>query len=113
MNRTTIPNPHDPEKTIVRCQLNEDDMRVWIGDTGLKHPPVGFRGYMRLSGNILEYGLEPIEAGPGVVKPPAGGDDLDGLTVPDLQTKCAMRSIKYDKKTDGKVELIQLLRAKA
>ena len=112
MNRTTTPNPHDPDKTIIRCQLNEDDVRTWIGTTGINHPPVGFRPFLRCTGNVMEMGIEPIPTGQtGAIKVPDGGDNLDGKTEAELQTLCAMKSIKYTK-SDNKVALIQLLRSK-
>ncbi len=109
MNRTILVNPHDSEKKIVRCQMNDDDVAMWLKGTGIQNPPAGFRGYMRCTGNLMEYGVEPIESGPGAAKMTVG-DGLDGKTVAELQTACAMKGIKYAK-DDSKVALIQLLRA--
>ena len=110
MNKTYAPNPLAPDFQIVRIQMNAEDIANWLTDTGLVNVPVGFRGYARVSGSLWEYGIEPIPKGAaGAVVAPVGGDTLDGLSVADLQTKCARSGITYGKE-DGKVALIQLLR---
>ena len=78
---------------------------------GLNNVPADSRGFIRLVGNLLEYGVEKIPVG---AKPaPTKADiSLDGMSVPELQTKCAMKGIAYDR-ADNKTVLLAKLKAKS
>ncbi len=105
MNRTSLPNPHDSTKTVNRWQLNEDEMKTWIGDTGVNAVPVGFRAFIRCSGNMVEWGIEKLDG-----NAPAP-DKIAGKSQAELQTMCAMKGIKYAK-GDSVAALQELLKAK-
>jgi len=105
-------NPDIEGRKIVRLILNDGDLEFWSKPTGLENIPMGFRGFSRASGNILEFGIEKIPAGgAGAVIPPQGGDMLDGKTLAELQTLAARKGVKYSP-NDDKPTIIQAIRAK-
>jgi hypothetical protein len=111
MNRTTTPNPQNSAYQIVRCQLNDVEFPSWATDTGLANMPAGYRGFCRIAGNVMEFGIEKIAEGVTGAVPVPQGDNLEGKSIADLRTLCGRKGIAY-KPEDNETVLMQALRAK-
>ena len=111
MNKTILDNPAAKGFKLIRIQFSQDERPTFINETGLDNPPPGYRGFARVVKGVFEYGIEPGESDKAPASTPAS-DKYDGMSVSDLQTQCAMRSIKYEK-GDNATVLIAKLRSKS
>lgn len=104
MNRISTENPAVGGYLIQSLQFSMGvDLELWE-KTLPKVIPHGFRPFFRWTdGASISVGIEPIpEKEVGSVKV---GEDLAIKTIPELQTMCAMASIKYEK-TDTQAVLV-------
>ena len=111
MNRETLPNPASTDYVIQRFSLDVNEAELWLKPTGLQNVPPGFQPFIRVVGNVMEFGIERVPAAGSAPAPVAKADGLDGLSIPDLQTKCARKGIAYAA-DDTKTTLVMKLRGK-
>lgn len=109
MNRVQSDNPILSGYVVQSLQFSPGgELEAWQ-KTVPASIPHGHRVFARWEGGYLNIGLEPIptkEVGHVVVS-----EDLNGLSLAELQTRCGMSGIKYEK-NESAVSLIGKLSAK-
>jgi hypothetical protein len=98
-----------PDRTVQDCRFNhEPEQQDWELSCPKEMPP-GYRPFWRwVEGNVLRFGIEPVEQSAAVVQ---GVDKFDAMTDPDLQTlavRMGVRNVKQMRRGD----LIAAMRVK-